>query len=306
MRLTGTRVRHSSSCTAVPATNIYCTNTVGGDYFAVSAVEFTCTEGGSMAFRLGVCTTNSSLRDYFASVPEGTLTRSGAYLSACTTSGTASSYRIELDFLAPDNCSEFSDLVQVAASGDRGAVQLIQYIVGTDCSAQFGEFWVPAELTPEERARAEAEARERQARREEAEAARRIRQLEAEGRALRLLLPLLDAGQRATLLDSGYFDVSAPNRKTYRLFFALHGNVLRLSEDGTPEQAYCGHMGAELPVSDTLVSQRLILTHMPEKYERAANKVSHEHMSWCRPRDDFHTFIRQALDAHTCLEPITA
>jgi hypothetical protein len=300
---------------AAPQTNVYLTDpsadtgTCAGTHFALSGIRFTAASGGYVSLQLDVETSNSALRDYFVTAgTNGTVTRSGAHFRGCTdsssltSSGHYSNYNLTLEFAVSNSSqTEFVDLIRVASDGDVGAAQIVQYIVGTDCSTDFVQLFDPtASMTEEEREayRAEMEQRRLEAERERALEAerRRTRQLKAEGKGLRLLMSLLSAEQWESLCDQGHFDVPAPNGKTYRLFFALHGNVQRLNHEMVPEKAYCGHMGGELPVADTLVSQRLILSHAPEKYEKAANPVNHEHTSWCRPRDDFKDFIRLALE----------
>jgi hypothetical protein len=303
---------------AAPETNVYLSDpsadvgTYAGTHFVLSGARFTAATGDYVSLRLDVETTNDTLRDYFVTAASnGTVTRSGAYFRGCTdtssqtTGGFYRNHKLTLDFTVSNSChTEFLDLVHIASHGDVGAAQIVQYIVGTDCSTDFARVFDPtASMSEEEREAYERRRHEMEQRRLETERERaleaerrRTRQLKAEGKGLRLLMSLLNTEQWESLCGRGHFDVPAPNGKTYRLFFALHGNVQRLNHEMVPEKAYCGHMGGELPVADTLVSQRLILSHAPEKYEKAANPVNHEHTGWCRPRDDFKDFIRLALE----------
>lgn len=257
----------------------------------VSGVEFYC-GGPDVEVQVSLTTTNGNLVDYM--VGKDHSPTSGTYLKSCSAHASGSAFDLSFNLVVPSTSSTmFADMVRVASDGDTSAEAWVRLAVGTDC----GEYltWFPelSEQEREERRLARLAAEERRQADEQAAWARR---LTAESRALKLLASLLAPEQLESLMEMGHFDVRAPNGKVYRLFYALHGNVLRMDEQLNPEQAFCGHMGASLPIVDTLVSQRLILSHNPEEYERMANVVSHEHTGWCRPRDDFKEVLRLAME----------
>lgn len=107
--------------------------------------------------------------------------------------------------------------------------------------------------------------------------------ISAARKATQLLLSFLTDKQALSLREFGYFDVFGPNEQTYRLVYRRHGNVTQLDEGGSTIKAWCGHFGEDLPISDNLLSQLLMIVVDPSDYEDRANQVMSDHFGYCVP-----------------------
>lgn len=115
-----------------------------------------------------------------------------------------------------------------------------------------------------ERARLDAEARERSARiAAEAAAAR--------DRAEQLLVEHLTPQQREQLRANGYFEVEVAG-KTYRIRRGRAGNVRQVIE-GREKLQLCIHPTEMVPDADTMLAQKLLLEADEESFLRIANKT---------------------------------
>lgn len=190
--------------------------------------------------------------------------------------------------------TELQNLMLSTSEGCTASCQLLQYIASSDTSNYFSTMLggiTSRQLTDEEKETLETLRRTR-----EAEAERKtILRNQAIHRAIHLLWSHLSPVQRRSLKKHGWFNVVSKCGVKYRLLYTLHGNVLRLGANNKVEQAFCGHMGSNIPIADTLLAQKLLLRHNPEQYESTANKVSYEHTSWCRPQKHFADEIHSAL-----------
>lgn len=84
----------------------------------------------------------------------------------------------------------------------------------------------------------------------------------AHNRARELLLEHLNEQQRQTYETSGYFDVTVPSGRTYRIRSGVVGNVSLLDANGLGVVHYCAHArgaGSVLPEPDVHLGQMLVL-----------------------------------------------
>jgi hypothetical protein len=135
----------------------------------------------------------------------------------------------------------------------------------------------PEPETPEQVAAREESLR--QAR--EATAERQRRQQQAAGKALALLMSLLDEEQQASYRDRGYFDLTGSRGRRWRIEKrGQAGNVLLLPEDPaqTEAQAYCCHPPDSLPLADAHLAQALHLVTDEDDFERTANRSGRRHL----------------------------
>jgi len=216
-------------------------------------------------------------------------------ITAITTAGSYPYWSVRLAMTPCSSNTELQNLILSTAEGCTASGQVLQYIASSDTSNYFGAMLVgitSRELTDEER-----ELLEEQRRAREAEIERNaILRAKATHRAIHLLWEHLSPVQKRSLKKLGWFDVVSKCGIKYRLLYTLHGNVLRLGDKNKVEQAFCGHMGTNIPIADTLLAQKLLLRHNPKKYESSANKVNYEHTSWCRPKENFADEIVSALN----------
>lgn len=191
--------------------------------------------------------------------------------------------------------TELHNLMLSATDGDLGATQILQYIACSDTTNYLSAVLSgnAIALTEEEREALKQIRREREIALEQDI----IRKNIAKNKAINLLWTHLSAVQKRSLKRYGWFEVMSKCGIRYRLLYTLHGNVLRMSKDNKVEQAFCGHMGNNIPIADTLLAQKLLLRHNPQKYESSANKVNFEHTSWCRPQKGFKDEIVRALES---------
>lgn len=216
-------------------------------------------------------------------------------VTADLTAGTESSWCVRIRMLPDASNIELQNLMLSTAEGDQASGQILRYIASTDASNYFSVMLgdvASRELTDEERELLEQRRREREA---EIERNAMLR-AKATHRAIHLLWKHLSPSQKRSLKKNGWFDVLSKCGIKYRLLYTLHGNVLRLGSKNKVEQAFCGHMGSNIPIADTLLAQKLLLRHNPGKYEKSANKVNYEHTSWCRPQKQFADEIISALN----------
>ena len=130
---------------------------------------------------------------------------------------------------------------------------------------------------------------------EESNARRAAAWKSSNNKAINLLWNHLNRWQKKTLLNNGWFNVVSNAGQKYRIMYALHGNVVKLSKHNKVLCVYCGHMGADIPIADTLLSQKLMLKHMPHHYEEKATLVNPKHNSWCVPDKKFREIILEAI-----------
>jgi hypothetical protein len=90
----------------------------------------------------------------------------------------------------------------------------------------------------------------------------------AETRARELLLRMLDPVQRKDFELNGYFAVKVTGRGTFWILPSTFFNVLR-AETG---DCYCAAPRAELPLSDLMLAQKLLLEANPEVFFSVANR----------------------------------
>lgn len=210
------------------------------------------------------------------------------------TNGSYPYWSVRLVMTPGTSNTELQNLMLSTADGCTSSGQVLRYIASSDTSNYFGTMLggiTSRELTDEERELLESQ---RRAREEEAER-NAILRAQATHRAIHLLWGHLSPAQKRSLKKNGWFDVTSKCGIKYRLLYTLHGNVLRLGNKNKVEQAFCGHMGNNIPIADTLLAQKLLLRHNPQKYESTANKVEYEHTSWCRPQKHFADEIISAL-----------
>ena len=90
----------------------------------------------------------------------------------------------------------------------------------------------------------------------------------AETRGRALLLRLLDPSQRRDFERHGYFSVQVAGRGTFWILPSTFFNVLH-AETG---DCYCAVPRAEVPLSDLMLGQKLLLEHEPKAFFRIANR----------------------------------
>jgi hypothetical protein len=93
-------------------------------------------------------------------------------------------------------------------------------------------------------------------------------QVSAEVQAKRLLLQQLTPQQRAQFDAYGNFSVNVPGRGTFYIFPRPTFNVVQLSTG----DCYCCAPEARLPLSDLMLSQKLLLEVDPEQFFGVANR----------------------------------
>jgi hypothetical protein len=89
----------------------------------------------------------------------------------------------------------------------------------------------------------------------------------AEVRARRLLLRLLDPAQRLEFDRHGYFAVQVPGRGK---FWILPSRVFNVLHSATGH-SYCGATQTEIPLSDLMLAQKLLLENNPDIFFAVAN-----------------------------------
>jgi len=90
----------------------------------------------------------------------------------------------------------------------------------------------------------------------------------AEVRARKLLLRTLNPAQREEFETRGYFSVQVANRGRFWILPSSVLNVLH-AETGT---SYCAGPRAEIPLSDLMLAQKLILENDAESFFSIANR----------------------------------
>ena len=93
----------------------------------------------------------------------------------------------------------------------------------------------------------------------------------AESRARALLLRVLSAQQRVDLQSCGYFMVTVPNGGTFCVLPRYVFNVLELRTG----DCYCCMPDVQVPLSDLMLAQKLLLENDPEKFFAVANRNTH-------------------------------
>lgn len=126
-------------------------------------------------------------------------------------------------------------------------------------------------VTPEERARRDAETAALQAKYEEE---KRFR-IAAEAKAELLLQRLLTDEQRESLKEKRCFYLHSKGRK-YRVDRGQHGNVKLLDEKDKIIESYCIQPKGGLPDADAMAAQKLLLETDPEMFARVANITRHQ------------------------------
>ena len=89
----------------------------------------------------------------------------------------------------------------------------------------------------------------------------------AEVRARRLLLRLLNPAQRLEFERYGYFAVLVPGRGK---FWILPSRVFNVLHSATGH-SYCGTPQTEIPLSDLMLAQKLLLENNPDLFFAVAN-----------------------------------
>jgi hypothetical protein len=90
----------------------------------------------------------------------------------------------------------------------------------------------------------------------------------AEVRARKLLLRTLSRAQREEFQACGYFSVQVAKRGRFWILPSTVFNVLH-AETGT---SYCAGPRAEVPLSDLMLAQKLMLENNPEAFFSVANR----------------------------------
>ena len=93
----------------------------------------------------------------------------------------------------------------------------------------------------------------------------------AEPKARHLLLRVLSAQQRADLQSCGYFMVTVPKGGTFCVLPRYVFNVLELRTG----DCYCCIPDVQVPLSDLMLAQKLLLENDPEKFFAVANRNTH-------------------------------
>ncbi len=91
---------------------------------------------------------------------------------------------------------------------------------------------------------------------------------DAEARARRLLLRMLSPAQRAQFQGYGFFCVDVPMRNA---FCILPRHVFNVLDLWTGDH-YCCTAGAILPLSDVMLTQKLLLENDPQQFFSVANR----------------------------------
>ena len=91
---------------------------------------------------------------------------------------------------------------------------------------------------------------------------------DAEARARRLLLRMLSPAQRAQFQGYGFFCVDVPMRNA---FCVLPRHVFNVLDLWTGDH-YCCTAGAILPLSDVMLTQKLLLENDPQQFFSVANR----------------------------------
>lgn len=272
--------------------------TSGGDYVCLSTMDNVSVTAYSNWHRC-VCTCEFAI--YGTETLEllsdtGRITSSGCIylvdsITANVTTGTEPYWSMRMRMVPDASNTELQNLMLSTAEGDQPSGQILQYIASTATSNYFSA--QPRELTEEE-----IEAAEQRRRTRELAAEREaMRRQAASHKAINLLWEHLSPAQKRSLKKKGWFDVVSKCGVKYRLLYTLHGNVLRMGSQNKVEQAFCGHMGANIPIADTLLAQKFLLRHNPGKYEASADKVNYEHTLWCQPQKSFSDEILYALNS---------
>jgi hypothetical protein len=90
----------------------------------------------------------------------------------------------------------------------------------------------------------------------------------AEWRAQQLLVRMLSAGQRNEFRHQGYFSVDVPGWGKFCILPCRVFNVLHLKTG----VCYCAVPQTEVPLSDLMLAQKLLLENDPDRFFKAANR----------------------------------
>lgn len=126
----------------------------------------------------------------------------------------------------------------------------------------------PPVITPEERARLDAEVKRRAEEYAVAEAARK----EADKRAEELLVAHLDGEQKKQYRRDRSFTMRARDGRRYRVRRAWSGHVSRLDDAGKEVERLCCHPKVAVPLPDNQLFAKLMLETDPEQFLRTANR----------------------------------
>jgi hypothetical protein len=129
--------------------------------------------------------------------------------------------------------------------------------------------WVnPAETADQRRVREERVTAERARAVQE-----RAERLVADRRAEQLLVRHLTPEQRRTLRRNRWFVIEGQSGRRYQIGTAQHaGNIRLLGDDGEPVEQLCCHpRTGEVPLYDSILTQKLMLEGDEETFRRIAN-----------------------------------
>ena len=97
--------------------------------------------------------------------------------------------------------------------------------------------------------------------------------LEAEARAIELLIGCLSPAQREQYESSRYFDVvGGDSGKRYRIRHGSQMNVEQLDRNGHRTQSLCFVPEGELPIGDVMLAQKIALERFETEAIRIANR----------------------------------
>lgn len=277
--------------------------TSGGDYIRLSTMD----NVSVTAYSTGTAVSASCEFVIYGAETLDLLSNSGSITgSGCTylvdsitgniTAGTEPCYSVYMRMVPGASNTELQNLMLSTVEGDQPSGQILQYIASSDTSNYFS--LMLGNVKTREFTEEEKEVIEHQRRTRELAIEREAMRKQAAGhKAINLLWEHLSPAQKRSLKKKGWFDVISKCGIKYRLLYTLHGNVLRMGCKNKVEQAFCGHMGSNIPIADTLLAQKFLLRHNPSKYESIANKVNYEHTLWCRPQKSFNDEIMYALNS---------
>lgn len=93
----------------------------------------------------------------------------------------------------------------------------------------------------------------------------------AEARAAKLLSEHLTPIERESLVAQGFLIVRSPDHRRYRIERGSAMNVVLVSDSGVDICRYCVHPEGFVPISDTILAQKMILESCPEVFFAVAN-----------------------------------